>query len=171
MTEKRIPDPTLMARLQLSAKGVDWAASLTAHRQHEQPNGEWSAHQHVFHLLAVERAVHRPRAERMVAVDSPSFTDWDQDAHMRNGYSKAQDVAELAEEFMRERERTFEFFKSLAPAQWARRGSWPEIGPVDVAWVAERAVAHALDHFKALLWVHEELERFHAVQWGWRDNS
>lgn len=28
MAEKRIPDPTLMARLQLSVKGVDWAASL-----------------------------------------------------------------------------------------------------------------------------------------------
>ncbi len=171
MKEKRIPDPTLMARLQLSAKGVDWAASLTAHRQHEQPGGEWSAHQHVFHLLAVERAVHRPRAQRMIAEDHPSFVDWDQDEHMRVHYTTGQDVAELAEEFMREREQTFEFFKGLTPDQWARRGSWPGRGPVDVAWVAERAVAHALDHFRALLWVHEDLERYHAVQWGWEGAS
>ncbi len=171
MKEKRIPDPTLMARLQLSAKGVDWAASLTAHRQHEQPGGEWSAHQHVFHLLAVERAVHRPRAQQMIAEDQPSFADWDQDEHMRVHYATGQDVAELAEEFMREREQTFEFFKGLTPDQWARRGSWPGRGPVDVAWVAERAVAHALDHFRALLWVHEDLECFHAVQWGWEGES
>lgn len=107
----------------------------------------------------------------MVKEDLPSFADWDQEAHMRDGYSKEMDVAEVAEEFRRERERTFEFFKGLEPAQWARRGIWPEIGPVDVAWVAERAVAHALDHFRALLWVHEDLERFHAVQWGWEEGS
>lgn len=30
MPDSRIPDPTLMSRLQLSVKGVDWAASLVA---------------------------------------------------------------------------------------------------------------------------------------------
>jgi len=36
VAEQRIPDPTLMARLQLSVKGIDWAASLVQPWQHEE---------------------------------------------------------------------------------------------------------------------------------------
>jgi hypothetical protein len=164
VAEKRIPDPTLMARLQLSAKGVDWAASLVRHRQHEQPDGRWSAHQHVFHLIAVEREVYQTRLRRMLAEENPVFADWDEQAHMEADHSPEGDVADLAEQFMKERECTFEIFKSLTPAQWARHGTWPG-GEVDVAWVAERAVAHALEHFAALLNLHQELEPFHAEAW------
>jgi len=159
-----IPDPTLMARLQLSAKGVDWAASLTAHRQHEHPNGEWSTHQHVFHLLHTEREIHQQRIRRMLAEDNPVFPDWDEVAHMRDHYSPDRDVDDLADAFREERERTFEILRALTPEQWARRGMWPA-GEVDVAWAAERAIAHALEHFLALLRRHEELEHFQAAQW------
>ena len=164
MAEKRVPDPTLMARLQLSARGVDWAASLTAHRQHERPGGEWSTHQHVSHLLHTERLIHQDRVRRMLDEDNPVFPDWDELAHMRDHYSTNRDVAELAEAFREERERTFELCKTLTPEQWGRRGTWPA-GEVDVAWAAERAVAHALDHFVALLRRHEDLEHFHGPQW------
>lgn len=165
MAERRIPDPTLMARLQLSAKGVDWAASLTRHRQHEARVGAWSAHQHVHHLLRVEREVHQARVRRMLAEDNPAFENWDEEADMREHYRREGDVMELAEQFMRERDATFEMFKALSPADWARHGRWPS-GEVDVAWAAERAVAHALEHFVGLLRLHEELEPFHAAQWS-----
>jgi hypothetical protein len=166
MAEKRIPDPTLMARLQLSAKGVDWAASLVAHKQHEQPDGEWSAHQHLVHLLAVETEVYKPRVMAMLEQDRPVFQPWGAETFMADRYTKNEgDVIELAERFMREREKLVEVFKSLTPDEWARTGTWPD-GEVDVAWAAERALAHGLEHFTGLLFVHQELEHFHARQWA-----
>ena len=165
MAEKRVPDPTLMARLQLSVKGVDWAASLVAHKQHEQPDGEWSAHQHLVHLIAVDTEVYRPRVQAMLDTERPVFGKWGADTFMDDRYTKREgDILELAETFMREREKLVEIFKSLTPEQWARTGTWPD-GEVDVAWAAERALSHGLEHFTALLFLHQELEHFHARQW------
>ena len=165
MAEKRIPDPTLMARLQLSVKGVDWAASLVAHKQHEQPDGEWSAHQHLVHLIAVDTEVYRPRVQAMLEHDRPVFDKWIAETFMDDRYTKDEgDLLDLAETFMREREKLVEIFKSLTPEQWSRTGTWPD-GEVDVAWAAERALAHGLEHFTGLLFLHQELEHFHARQW------
>ena len=63
-----------------------------------------------------------------------------------------------------EREKLVEIFKSLTPEQWSRTGTWPD-GQVDVAWAAERALAHGLEHFTGLLFLHQELEHLHARQW------
>lgn len=165
MAEKRIPDPTLMARLQLSVKGVDWAASLVRAEQHVQPGGEWSAHQHIVHLIAVDTEVYRPRVRAMLEQDRPVFDEWVAETFMENRYTKQEgDILDLAETFMREREKLVEVFKSLTPEQWARTGIWPD-GEVDVAWAAERALAHGLEHFTALLCLHQEVEHFHARQW------
>lgn len=164
MAEQRIPDPTLMARLQLSVKGVDWAASLVAHRQHEQVDGEWSAHQHVAHLIAVETNVFQPRIRGMITQDRPAFEPWDEEGYMRTAYRREGEVADLAEEFMRQREATVELFRSLAPEQWKRTGVWPA-GEVDLAWAAEKCVAHALEHFVALLNIHQATEKLQARRW------
>jgi len=51
MPEGRITDRTLMARLQLSVKGVDWAASLVKPYEHRAIEGEWTAQQPVFQPL------------------------------------------------------------------------------------------------------------------------
>ncbi len=164
MAEQRIPDPTLMARLQLSVKGVDWAASLVAHRQNEPVNGGWSANQHVAHLLATELNVFQPRVRRMIDEDRPVFASWDEQAYMATTYRPDGEIGDLADEFMRQRETTAELFKSLAPVQWKRTGIWPA-GEVDLAWAAERAVAHALEHFVALLNIHQATERLQARRW------
>ena len=164
MAEKRIPDPTLMARLQLSVKGIDWASSLVAHRQHEQPNGQWSAHQHLFHLLQVETQVYQPRIQRMLNGDHATFANWDEAAHMAGEYHTGEDLAGLADGVIAEREKTVGMLKGIAPEAWRTRATWPA-GEVDLAWVAERAVAHSLEHFALLLNLHQELEHFHADAW------
>ncbi len=164
MVEKRIPDPTLMARLQLSVKGIDWAASLVAHRQHEQPGGQWSAHQHLFHLLQVETQVYQPRIQQMLSGEHATFADWDEAEHMAAEYHANDDLADLADRVIAEREKSVELLKNIAPEQWRTRATWPS-GEVDLAWVAERMVAHGLEHFAALLNLHQELEHFHADAW------
>jgi hypothetical protein len=155
MSERRIPDPTLMARLQLSVKGVDWAASLVQPWQHVEPApGEWTAHRHVFHLLATEEHVFQPRVTRALTEDSPVFGRWDADAHFAAGYEPDVDIETLAAEFMAARAKTYEMFRALEPQQWSRTGVWTDGRTVDVAWIAERALWHALDHFATLLNLH-----------------
>lgn len=166
MTEKRIPDPTLMARLVLSIKGVEWAASLLQAHQHETPaDGGWTPHQHVAHLLATELEVHRARLKAMLAEEGPVFADWDQEAHMRAEYLPEGDITELAGRLLAEREQTVEILKPLSYEQWARPGTWPDGRVVDVAWVAERTLRHGLEHFVELLTLHETFEPRHAPSW------
>jgi DinB superfamily len=155
MTERRIPDPTLMARLQLSVKGVDWAASLVQPWQHVQVEGEWSAHQHVFHLLGNER-VFQERIRLALAAERPAFARWDSHGYMEGEYSPAEDIDVLAERFMAARTETYELFKALEPAQWARQATWPDGRVIDLAWLAEKVLWHALDHFAFLLDLHGE---------------
>lgn len=165
MPEQRIPDPTLMARLQLSVKGVDWAAGLVRPYQHRQPPGEWSPHQHVSHLLATERNVFHSRIPRMIAEDNPRLPAFDGDTWMDESYDRTPDIADVAEEFMAARATTYDLFKGLAPEQWLRAGIWGDTGEHDLAWAAERAVAHALEHFVALLNIHQRFEPKHAPRW------
>lgn len=166
MSDKRVPDPTLMARLVLSIKGVEWAASLLQPHQHElPPDRGWTPHQHVAHLLATELNVHRPRIQAMLADDTPAFADWDQEAHMRDQYQPREDITELAARLLVEREKTVAILKPLSYGQWARPGTWPDGTVADVAWVAERALRHGLEHFVALLGLHETFESRHAPSW------
>lgn len=164
--KRRIPDPTLMARLQLSVKGVDWASGLVRPWQHRRPgDGGWTPHQHVGHLLAVEENVFHVRIPRMLVEDRPVFEAWDEGKHLSGEYRAEGDIEELAEAFMRAREKTVGFFKDLSPEQWTRVAVWPNGSEVDVAWVAERALAHALEHFVALLNLHQEFDKRHARTW------
>jgi hypothetical protein len=165
MANDRIPDPTLMARLQLSVKGVDWAASLVRKHQHENVGDSWSAHQQVLHLIANEQHVIQPRLKAMLESDQPVLESWDSEAHWRNNYGPDRDIEELAEEFMAERAKTVEMLKPLNADDWFRTATWPNGRVVDVAWVAERALWHALDHFSGLLKLHNDLEPLQAPAW------
>ena len=165
MAEQRIPDPTLMARLQLSVKGIDWAASLVAPGQYQGSEGHWSAHKQLVHLLAVERESFQPRIRRMLTEERPRLDRWDSDLFEAR-YRPEGEVTELAEQFMAERAATVELFKALSPEQWMRTGMWPDGSVVDLAWVAEKVLWHALDHFAALLDLHGEFEKQQAPRWS-----
>lgn len=163
MPEPRIPDPTLMARLQLSVKGVDWAASLVRDHQHEvAEDQEWSPHQHLVHLLAVETENYHVRLHRMIEEERPQLVSWSPTAEAERD---ALDIEALAERFMAARATTYGFFKALAPEQWSRRAIWPDGTEVDLAWVAEKALWHALDHFAALLDMHQSFVPLQARAW------
>lgn len=163
MTEPRIPDPTLMARLQLSVKGVDWAASLIQPFQHQAGHDDWTPHRDVWHLIDVERYHLQPRLRAMLEIDEPDLRALP--AAERPVYTPERDITELADEFIAERERTVAVLKGLTPEQWFRRGRWGADRIVDVAWVAERFLWHALDHFAVLLRVHNDTESLQAPRW------
>lgn len=164
MADQRIPDPTLMARLQLSVKGIDWAASLVRPWQHQEVDDAWSAHRQLKHLIAVETENYHIRVQRILREDRPVLDTWDIDVFNR-GYTREGDVEDLAETFMAERAKTVEMFKDLEPLQWARTAVWPDGREVDLAWVAEKVLWHALDHFQQLLDLHQEFEPLPGRRW------
>ncbi len=163
MSETRIPDPTLMARLQLSVKGVDWAASLVAPYQHQQVDGEWSAHQNVYHLLGNEH-IFQERIQRVLKEERPELARWDSAAFMA-AHTIDIDIQVLAERFMEQRGKTVDLLKPLSEGQWFRTGVWPDGREVDLAWIAEKALWHALDHFAGLLDIHGSCEAIQAPRW------
>lgn len=165
MPEPRIPDPTLMARLQLSVKGIDWAASLVRPWQHATVDDVWSPHHQLAHLIAVETENFQPRIRRIVTEDRPQLASWDTDAFNAR-YSPDGDIDELAERFMAERAATVELFKALTTDQWQRTGVWPDGNEVDLAWLAEKVLWHALDHFALLLDLHGQFEKRQAPRWN-----
>jgi DinB superfamily len=155
--KKRIPDPTLMARLQLSVKGVDWAASLVKPWQHQHLEGAWSPHENVFHLIANER-IFQERIARALKEERPTFERWDSLGHMAKHYSTEPGIEQLADQFMEARTETYETFRALTPGQWARTATWPDRRIIDLAWLGEKVLWHALDHFAGLLDLHGEFE-------------
>jgi len=164
LAEARIPDPTLMARLQLSVKGIDWAASLVKPWQHQTIEDLWSPHHQLAHLIAVETENFQPRIRAILASDCPILERWDTDAFNLR-YGAEGDIEDLAERFMAERAATVELFKALTPGEWERTGIWPDGNEVDLAWLAEKVLWHALDHFAVLLDMHGEFEKRQAPRW------
>lgn len=158
MAESRIPDPTLMARLQLSVKGVDWAASRVKPWQHEPFEGGWSANQHLAHLLATEIGNYHVRIKRLLEEDVPVLERWSNDDPGAGAATGDMDIEALAEQFMAARSTTFETFKELTPEQWRRTAIWPDGRVVDLSWIAEKVLWHALDHFATLIDIHQEFE-------------
>ncbi len=156
MAERRIPDPTLMARLPLSIKGVEWAASLLAGSAHERPEDGWSAHQHLFHLVANEN-VFLGRLRQMLDEESPKFLRWDSEGFMKANYKREPGIQDLAAQLVDIRSEGIDLLKGMGPDDWNRAATWPDGRVVDVAWLAEKMLWHGLDHFAALLDIHGDL--------------
>ncbi|MDZ7728572.1 MAG: DinB family protein [Dehalococcoidia bacterium] len=160
----RIPDPTLMARLQLSIKGVEWAAGLVQPYQYEiPPDGGWTAHRQIWHLVDAEQHRLRPRLQALLEQDNPELITIGHEEGER--YTTDEDITVLAQRMITERETTTEILKGLAEGDWSRKGLWADGRVVDVAWMAERCLWHGLDHFASLLRIHNDLEGQQALRW------
>ena len=155
------PDPALLTRLQASAEGVQWAARLVEQRQHERLGDEWTANQHLFHLIANEEVFQRRIAEATSA-ERPAFEKWDSLDHMERNYVPGAGMDRLAAEFVTARAQTIQLFGALQPEDWSRRAVWPDGRDVDIAWIAEKVLWHALDHYAFLLDLHGEFEPLQA---------
>ncbi len=106
----------------------------------------------------------QPRIRRIVTEERPVLEAWDTDAfHLR--YTADADIKDLATNFSTERAVTVELFKALSPEHWKRTGVWPDGREIDLAWLAEEALGHSLDHFAVLLDLHGEFERLQAPRW------
>jgi hypothetical protein len=152
------PDPELRSRLQLSAKGIEWAAGLLGEdlgRQEPEP-GEWSAHRALWHLVDVEERNFRGRLQRMLAEDTPMLGAREGEDE---AYAGVIDVplAELAARFRRVRDENWNTLAGLDAEQWQRAGIWPDDAVHDITWLAWHMLWHGLDHFAQILGARQDL--------------
>jgi hypothetical protein len=151
------PDPELRARLQLSAKGIEWAAGLLGDdlgRQEPEP-GEWTAHRALWHLVDVEERNFRLRLKRMLEEETPELAGREGEEEL---YGQLQEsVGDLAARFRRARDENWTALQRLEPDQWTRMGVWPDGEVHDVAWLAWHMLWHGLDHFAQVLGARQDL--------------
>lgn len=139
-----------------TAGDVEWTADRLSAFQHARVEDEWTAHEHVFHLVHNDE-LFRARLADTLHAESPAFLNWDSEAFMRDHYSPARDITELAHDFAAGRRQLHAVFSRLAPAEWARTATWPDGKFVDLAWLAEKVTCHAIEHVAFLLDLHGEL--------------
>jgi hypothetical protein len=152
---------TLVERLLAGAEDIRWAASLVADHQHTTVEDLWAPHHQLAHLLAVETENFQPRIGRILAEDGPVLDRWETDAFNAR-YEPAGEITALAEQFRAERARTVGLFIGLSAEQWQRTGTWPDGAVIDLAWLAEKALWHSLDHFAQLLDMHGDFAKLQA---------
>jgi hypothetical protein len=154
----RFPDPELRARLQLSAKGIEWAAGLLGDelgRQEPGP-GEWTAHRALWHLVDVEERNFRGRLQRILAEETPELGLREGEEETYAGIEPLS-VAELAARFRNVRDENWNTLQGLDAEQWQRMGIWPDGEVHDVTWLAWHMLWHGLDHFAQILGARQDL--------------
>jgi hypothetical protein len=116
---------------------------------------EWSANECIGHLIEAERRGFAGRIRRILAADRPDIPadleDWDPPAvaatrrdHLRSG-------AELAAEFDALREEGVRLVRGLRPADMARVGIHPMVGPLRVDELLGEWVHHDRNHIRQML--------------------
>ena len=151
-TSKKACAPVAATVIVVPMPAPSWRVALPSGTESRAPE-QWSAHRHVFHLLGNER-VFQERIRLAMEQDGAIFERWDSQRHAQDPYQKDSDIELLAEEFVGARTETFELFKSLTPEQWSRTFTWPDGRVCDMAWLGEKVLWHALDHFATLLDMH-----------------
>jgi hypothetical protein len=135
-----------------AARGRIAAAARAAERADDAPpgdapSGEWSAHQVMLHLVAVEAEVFQARLNDLETQAQPHWT-W-----VEPGTADAPETETLDEAIARFgacRDVTLRRVAELDEAGWSRSGTHETFGLLDVAGLLRVAHDHDLEHLGAL---------------------
>src|SRR6185436_5236020 len=110
----------------------------------------WTPPVVVGHLIHGEKTDWIPRARRLLEHgETKPFEPFDRFAQLRDpATTRPSSMAELLDEFARRRAQSLAELAALGlrPADLARRGRHPELGPVTLGQLLATWVAHDLDH-------------------------
>ena len=131
---------------QVSALASDVDALSETDRKLPLASGEWSPHQVVWHVDAVETQVYQVRLARFLEEEHPLLPDFDLEGWMAANYSDQESthsiVARIGEGRLAMRRRL-----EMAPvATWGRTGFHSYWGTRTLMWWVERSIAHLTEH-------------------------
>jgi hypothetical protein len=115
------------------------------------PPGEWSAHDVVRHLVAVERVVWQPRFRDLASATGdgePPFWPWTQ-PDLEPSLAGAS-LQEALDAFAAARAATVEMATALDEGGWKRYGIHAVFGRLDVAGLLSEVLRHDQEHLAQL---------------------
>lgn len=110
--------------------------------------GEWSQLECLTHLWIAERFVFLPRLRAMATQDNPFLPLVDEVAMQKQYLNLDTTREQLLADFLADRQAELEL---LEQADWARPGVHETNGPLDIAWVAQYAMAHTWEHLSQMV--------------------
>lgn len=113
--------------------------------------GEWSPHQLIFHVRAVDQQAYGPRLEQILREDQPTLSDFDESEWMAAHYDPDETPAAILDGWASVRRRYADLLADVPPPGWSRIGRQSYWGERTLQWWVERAIAHAEDHWRQLL--------------------
>lgn len=112
--------------------------------------GEWSPHQVLWHVRAVEIQAYIPRLERLLAQDHARLQDFDGQAWMEEHYTTQEAWPRMVADVLAARQRMSTRLEAADKEVWSRVGEHSYWGPRTLMWWVERCVAHLDEHLQQL---------------------
>lgn len=112
--------------------------------------GEWTPHQMLAHVVAVDEFALLPRFKRILEQDRPALEDWDAEHWMREQYEPDRPAAELLDRFEALREGFVPRLTELEMDDWNRSGVHPYHGERTLLWWLEYAVHHVREYLEQM---------------------
>jgi hypothetical protein len=118
-------------------------------RMHWHTDGEWSAHETLWHVVDVERNVYLLRLTRVVMEDQPTLKYYDEKVAHREGYKPDLAAAELLTEFVDSRRQEIELLR--AQPDWDRWGLHETLHKrMSLEFLAHQAMRHTWEHMNQI---------------------
>lgn len=140
-------DPTRVGDV-IRINAMTWADLLEggADELAARPRADrWSRLEYGCHVRDVYR-IGDQRLERMLAEDSPTFADWDQDATAVADDYRSQDPTQLIRELLGAASLISDRFDAVGPADWSRTGHRSDGADFTVASFARYLVHDPIHH-------------------------
>src|SRR5262249_46468317 len=117
----------------------------SAHNRPPRP-GEWSVQETLIHTRNTVMMAYGLRIRRLLYEADPVFTDYDEARFRQEDLRRGESVDDLVGMIVREHEQIAALLDGLPDDRWARQGRHPELGPMSIELLAQRAAEHALEH-------------------------
>ncbi|OGT28533.1 MAG: hypothetical protein A2Z17_04900 [Gammaproteobacteria bacterium RBG_16_66_13] len=111
---------------------------------------EWSPHQVIWHVHAVEMQAYLPRLVRLLEASEPLLADFDGEAWMAEQYTSSESCASIVARVREARQEMRSRLEQAPVAAWARTGFHSYWGTRTVMWWVERSIGHVDEHARQL---------------------
>jgi hypothetical protein len=142
----------LVSRIRAAARQLEQAvATVPAGKRAQRPRpGEWSVQETLIHLRNVLVYVHGLRIRRLCYETEPVFADFDEPAFRQADLARGESAASLVRMSVAELEQLAAILEPLPPDRWQRQGRHPELGPMSIELLAQRAAEHTVEHARQI---------------------
>jgi len=149
MLQNLLPIPLLLADLVTFAQDVQRALSDPAVDWQCRPaEGEWCLTEVACHLRDVEREVHQPRFEALLAQENAFLSGAVADSWVEERAYRKQSGPQALAEFLAARQETVALLSDLDEHAWARTGQHAFFGPTTMHELLNLVVQHDKAHWE-----------------------